>query len=284
MPQPALHLLLGRQQLARWAAVHDAPFDTADPTAANAFLHGTLAPDMGNFPGGSSELAHAVHTVRTADVTRALFDAAGTPAEMAFAWGWLSHVLADADIHPLINTAAARRSADGRLTLVEHVRVEVGIDVRFCCDAPLLEGVRLRPAFAAGTYGFLADVITGVLSLKVTPRQLSRMERGLIVFSHAALDFARGGARHLCWAETGPRPSLPAALVWHTATRISPAESVVHAYLNPHAPDEDLTRSVEAAISRVHAAFHRYERTGLHDLPQYDLEDGTLAEEARDVA
>jgi hypothetical protein len=284
MPQPALHLLLGRQQLARWAAAHDAPFDTADPTAANAFLHGTLAPDMGNFPGGSSELAHAVHTVRTADVTRALFRAATTQAQTAFAWGWLSHVLADAEIHPLINAAALQRTANGQLTLIEHVRVEVGIDVRFCCDTPLLDGVRLRPAFFAKTYGFLADVIADVLRQRVTPRQLSRMERGLIVFSHAALDFARGGARRLCWAETGPRPSLPAALVWHAATRISPAESVVHAYLNPHAPDEELTRSVEDAIRRVHAAFHRYERTGLHDLPQYDLEDGTLAQEARDVA
>jgi hypothetical protein len=284
MPQPALHLLLGRQQLARWSETGRAPFDVHDAAASNAFLHGTLAPDMGNFPGGDSALAHAVHTRRTGDVVRALFDAAVTRAETAFAWGWLSHVLADAWIHPLVNAAAAAHAHDGRATLREHVRVEVGLDVRLCCVDPALEGVRLRRAFDREGYRFLARVLTDHVGVTVDGAQLARMERGLVLFSHAALDFARGGARVLCWSESAPRPALPAAVVWHAATRLSPRTSMVHAYLNPRVPDAALLGAVDRAIERVHADFAACERRGVDNLPSWNLEDGSVAGDARHVA
>lgn len=283
MPQPALHLLIGQQKLARWATSGSAPFDADDPSCVNAFLHGTLAPDMGNFPGGSSDLARAVHTRRTAEVVRALMDAAVTPAETAFTWGWLSHVLADIEIHPLVNAAATTHGA-GRLKLSEHVRVEVGIDVWFCCADSLLDGVRLRPAFDRAGYSFLRDVLRRELRVPVTAAQLVKMERGLILFSHAALRFARGAARQLCWGQDGPRPKLGDAIVWHAATRVSPADSVVHAYLKPHRPDAALVDATRHAIDRVHAQFHHYERTGLDGLPSVNLEDGSRLERARNVA
>jgi hypothetical protein len=284
MPQPALHLLLGRQTLASWAQSGSAPFDVNDDRLANAFLHGTLAPDMGNFPGGMRAFAHAVHTQRTADVTRALFDAAQTPPESAFAWGWLSHVLADAAIHPLVNREAARHSANGAVTIVEHVRVEVGLDVWFCCGDDVLDGLRLRPAFDRNGYMFLARTLDPLLDVEVTAAQLAKMERGLILFSHAALDFARGGARRLSWGVEGPQPSVMASAVWHTATRFSRRESVVHAYLNPRVPEPALVQRVAHAIAQVHDSFHAYWRTGLDRLPSWNLEDGSLLPEARHVA
>lgn len=284
MPQPALHLLMGRQKLARWATTRGAPFDIEDPAAVNAFLHGTLAPDMGNFPGGSSELAHAVHTERTGDVVRGLMRAAVTPAETAFAWGWLSHVLADVEIHPLVNASALRRSHDSTLRLSEHVRVEVGMDVWFCCENPLLDGLRLRPAFDQRGYAFLRDVLNESLSVRVTTTQLTRMERGLMIFSHAALRFARGAARQLSWRRPGPRPTLGDRVVWHAATRISAADSVVHAYLKPYLPDDALIHETERAIARVHSQFHHCERAGLDELPSVNLEDGSLLEPVQNVA
>jgi hypothetical protein len=278
MPQPALHLLLARQTLARWDRERIAPFDTADERARNAFLHGSLAPDMGNFPGGRSDFAHTVHTVRTGRMQRALMDSAVTMEERAFAWGWLTHVIADVLVHPLVNEDAARRNG-GAASLVEHVRVEVGIDAWFCWQHASLAGLRLRPAFVGTGYGFLSRAIRNVLDMNVSAHQLVQMERGLMIFSHAALRFATSLARHLCWGEpaAGPTP-LSSAAVWHTASRLSPRNTVVHAYLNPHRPERPMLGRVDAALETYHTMLDALVVGGLRDLPDYNLEDGTIAD------
>lgn len=276
MPQPALHLLLARETLDRWKHTNQAPFDIADARASNAFLHGSLAPDMGNFPGGRVDYAHTVHTYRTADMQRALLDSAVTSEERAFAWGWLTHVLADVLVHPLINEDARRRNG-GRPSLVQHVRVEVGIDAWFCWQQPSLEGLRLRPAFARTGYGFLSRSISEVLEMNVGPRQLVQMERGLMLFSHAALRFATSLARHLCWGEVSAAPPpLPSAAVWHTVSRLSPRNTVVHAYLNPHLPEPALLQRVDAALEAFHPMLDGFVEGDLQQLPDYNLEDGTV--------
>lgn len=275
MPQPAIHLLLAREQLDRWAVRSNAPVDIGSARVRNAFLHGSLAPDMGSFPGGDRDLARAVHTRRTGDVVRALVGAARDEEERAFAWGWLSHVLADVTIHPLVNMRAA--TPDGTRRLVEHVRVEVGLDAWFCWQHPALDGVRLLPAFDATGYAFLADALLREVGRDVAGAQLVRMERGLIRFSHAAVHFARRVARRLCWGEQGPPVPLPSAALWHAASRLSPAGSTAHAYLNPRLPDADLIARTEKAIAHVHHTFAAYVAEGVDRLPDYNLEDGTLA-------
>lgn len=276
MPQPAIHLLLAREQLDRWAERHSAPVDLGSARVRNAFLHGSLAPDMGNFPGGDSGLARAVHTRRTGAVVRDLLEAARDERERAFAWGWLSHVLADAAIHPLVNMRAAAASTDRPPQLVEHVRVEVGLDAWFCWQHPALDGVRLLPAFDATGYRFLADVLTRGIGYDVRAPQLVRMERGLIRFSHAAVHFARRVARVLCWGDDGPPVPLPSAALWHAASRLSPVGTTAHAYLNPRMPDDDLIARTEAAIRQVHRTFDSYVAEGVDRLPDYNLEDGSL--------
>lgn len=278
MPQPALHLLLARQTLDRWRDRAFAPFDLGDSASINAFLHGSLAPDMGNFPGGSTALAHAVHTRRTGEMQRALFRSAITGPERAFAYGWLTHVIADALIHPLINDDAARRSTDGVATIREHVRVEVGIDVWFCWQHPALSGMRLEPAFDRTGYQFLADCLNDVASVDVTPARLAQMERGLVMFSHGALHFATTVGRRLCWEDGYQDVPLGSALVWHTALRLSPRNSLVNAYLSPHMPDADLVRLTQAAMSTFEITVDAYSANEAAPLADYNLEDGSITE------
>jgi hypothetical protein len=285
MPQPALHLLLARQTLERWRASSYAPFDTGDDDAVNAFLHGSLAPDMGNFPGGSRPLARLVHTSRTGEVQRALLARATTPTELAFAWGWLSHIIADVLIHPLINDDVDRRTNRRVPEIVEHVRVEVGIDVWFCWRHPALADLRLRPAFDRAGYRFLEDALNSVIGANVTPAQLVQMERGLIMFSHAALHFATTVARELCWrdAPLGCAP-LGSALLWRAATLFSPRNSVVNAYLNPHVPESRLVRRVESALHRFDTMLDDVIADRAEKLPNYDMEDGSVSVSDRRVA
>jgi hypothetical protein len=276
MPQPALHLLLARQTLERWRGLASPPFDLDDADAVNAFLHGSLAPDMGNFPGGSTALAHLVHTQRTGEVQRALFNMASTGPERAFAHGWLTHVIADALIHPLINADAARRTRDGQATIVEHVRVEVGIDVAFCWQHAALDGLRLLPAFDRISYQFLADTLNSVVAADVSPARLAQMERGLVMFSHGALHFATSVARQLCWQEGGDRVPLGSTFLWHTALRLSPRDSLVNAYLRPHVPDPQLLTRTENAVRTFEAMLDEFVADKAESLPDYNLEDGTI--------
>ena len=276
MPQPALHLLLARQTIERWRARADWPFDLDDAESVNAFHHGCLAPDMGNFPGGSRALAHVVHTRRTGEVQRTLFRFARSGTERAFACGWLTHVVADALIHPLINADAARRAHDGTATTVEHVRVEVGIDVAFCWQHPALNGLRLRPAFDRTGYRFLADTLNTVAQADVTPAHLAQMERGLVMFSHGALHFASTVARQLCWQEGDHPVPLGSVLLWHTALRLSPRDSLVNAYLLPHVPDPQLVARTENAVRAFETMVDEFVADEAESLPDYNLEDGTI--------
>ena len=283
MPQPALHLLLAMQTVERWRSSPDAPFDVHDDAAVNAFLHGSLAPDMGNFPGGNAALARLVHTRRTGDLCRVLLARAVTQQELAFACGWLAHIIADVLVHPLVNDEVDRRHR--RVAeLVEHVRVEVGIDVWFCWQHPALQALRLRPAFDRAGYLFLADTLHAVLNANVTPAQLAHMERGLIIFSHGALHFATTVARQLCWRDTTARVPLGSALLWHTASVFSPHNSVVNAYLTPHVPEPRLIRRVEAALRTFDTMLDASITDDAETLPKYDLEDGTITRTARRVA
>lgn len=278
MPQPALHLLLARQTLDRWRSRGSAPFDLDSAVAVNAYLHGSLGPDMGNFPGGSTQLARLVHNRRTGDVVRALLATATSEAEHAYALGWLSHVIADVLIHPLVNDVATTLTPGAGYTIRDHVRVEVGLDVRFCCDALTLEGLRLVPLFDRAGYTTLAGALNNVASVDVTPAQLVHMERGLMMFSHAALHFARSVARQLCWREdVGVRAPLGSTIVWHIASALTPRTSVVNAYLNPLMPTTALADRTAAAIAKFDADYEATVADGAASLPNFNLEDGTIS-------
>ena len=103
------------------------------PVQHAAFLAGSVAPDLGFFPGGPSAFSHRVHHQHTADLVRSLLAAAEDEIEAAFAAGWALHVCTDVTTHPVVNRRAddlrqeRSRQPPSRLDLW-HKRVEWGMD------------------------------------------------------------------------------------------------------------------------------------------------------------
>jgi hypothetical protein len=141
MPGVALHFVLADRVLNRWRTDHGAeapPFDVADPSVLNAFYHGAVGPDLGYFPGGYQVLSDLAHCVRPAHLVRQLLCFARTDRQRAFALGWMTHVLADQTIHPVIGRAVGEllhgrrdRFVDGSAHPIAHLRVENGLDAWF---------------------------------------------------------------------------------------------------------------------------------------------------------
>lgn len=132
MPGPALPFLLATIVYARWERTPvAAPFEPC-PAVRSAFLHGSLGPDMGYFPGADPMLAELAHHARTGMFCRALVHEAETDLARAFAWGWVTHVLADVAVHPLVNDACGELLLGRRTPLwgpdvaTAHLRVETG--------------------------------------------------------------------------------------------------------------------------------------------------------------
>lgn len=280
MPQPALHLFISDLTLRRWRDLpHLAPFDTTDDDAVNAFHHGCLGPDYGLFPGGDAGLAAVSHTGHTGVLLRSLMDRAVTPAQRAFAYGWLTHTLADVAIHPLINGAAADLAGGARHTLADHIRVEVGVDVHFVWQNATLQNLRMRPAFDRDGFAFFADAVRTTHAYAVTTAQLVQMQRGMLHFTRAALHFTTSLARDLCWegkSVTGHSNPGTAAL-WHVLTAVSSRRSTVHAWLNPVRPAAWLAADVAAALVTLQRSIDMHVATGLRDVPDYNLETGGIA-------
>lgn len=287
MPQPALHILLGDAVLRHWRRTGGGPVDTRSGRVRNAFLAGTLGPDFGLFPGGDPRVSAIAHRRRTGELLRALLAGARTAEQEAFAWGWLTHVLADVAIHPLVNRAAAQRAeAEGRLyTLHDHVSVEVGVDAWFGWRHRRLARIPLRPAFDRSGFDFVVRAYRETHACDVTPAALVAMQRGMLRFTRLAIFFATSVARDLCWGEGDDAgPPLAATLAWHTALACSGRSSTVHAYLKPVRPEPWLVNEVAAAMRRLDADVDAHVAARLRDLPDYDLERGGLVEGGRRVA
>ena len=103
-----------------------------DALLLTAFQAGSVAPDIGFFPGGPRHLSHRIHHERTGYFARHLLALSRTPAEEAFAAGWALHLYTDIRIHPLINeevalAAAGSGALSGRFDLW-HKSLEWGLD------------------------------------------------------------------------------------------------------------------------------------------------------------
>lgn len=158
MPAPALHYLLALGVYRRWERTPlAAPFEPA-AAARDAFLHGALGPDMGYFPGADPMLAELAHHARTGAFCRALVHEAETDLQRAFAWGWVTHVLGDVAIHPLVNDACGELLLGRRTPLwgpevaIAHLRVETGLDAAYHARHPEAARFRSLPPLAPGLF------------------------------------------------------------------------------------------------------------------------------------
>jgi hypothetical protein len=277
MPQPGVHLMLADATLQHWRANLMAPFDMREQVSRDAFLLGALGPDMGLYPGGDTAFSQLAHRRRTTELLFALLSRAQTSRQRAFCWGWLTHILADVGVHPLVNEAATLHArASGCSEIVEHVRTEVGLDVWFAQHFTVT--MPARPPFVASEMAFIADAYRAVHAYHVSTQQLHLMQHGALHFTRLALHFARAVAPQMCWNEIDQREPVPAAaaLLWRVASSFGGADSVVRAYLNPRIPEAWLLYGVTSVTRTFAADACAVIARGLHTLPEYDLEDGTV--------
>jgi hypothetical protein len=197
---------------------------------------------MGYFPSGNAALSHLLHGGPTGRLNQRLVASAASATQLAYSLGWLTHVLADALVHPLVNRAAALSGiADLRLA---HIRVEVGLDVSIARGMSGLRQLRVRNALESADMTFLRRSLADVLGFDIGDAELLQMHRGITRFVKPCLAFATTLAPDLCWGE---RPAQREASVLHDV-----AWRMVHYHV----------------------------RSGLEDLPDYDLESGEVAERA----
>ena len=283
MPHPVLHVCLALEALDRWRSDPAcAPFPVDAPGVENHMLHGALAPDMGFFPGCDGRLSQLFHTGGSSSMARTLLALSQSPRDLAFTWGWISHVLADVEIHPHINAAAVdllhaegQRSPSHGARRQAHVRVEAGVDAWYFASASRLRRTRLAHAFDARGIELPSRAFSITYDATFPCRRLLSFHRNVTIHYNAYLRLAALIAAEF---EAGVRRPLRLSHVRAIATRVLDRRSTAFGFLEPVAPAEPLLARVHTAIAQFHARLSRLASNGIDDLMDYNLETGAIAQ------
>jgi Zinc dependent phospholipase C len=289
MPGPAIHLLAALDVL-RALETGPGPFPVDDSACRNAFLCGSLGPDMGYCPGGDRFLSDLAHYVRSGELARNLVRSAQTPCQRAFAWGWVSHILVDVRGHPLINHGSAEHLLGDRNLSVSyeedpatHVLVESGLDAIWSVTDPRASALVLRTAWDAGSVSALVRGFEGAYA--------APFHASLMLTSHRAS--LRGtpwfmllnrihGARWL-------RRKLPLRDRLFQWFALAPAQffsgysgqgSLLRAITHSVRPASWLVDAAGELLRQHPAEFLAHFKTGLEELPDYNLDIGVVEEPA----
>jgi hypothetical protein len=284
MPGVALHLLVAQRSLeALRASGEGTSFDLADPVSINAFHQGAIGPDLGYFPGGYRPLSDLAHCVRTGALTRALIRRARSPTEHAFAWGWLSHVLADREIHPWIGcgvgealTGRRDHFVDGSSRPLEHLRVEMGVDAAFAVRDADLRATTLHPIFDEDNVGFLVGAYAGTYGVAIPDHRFlaSHQATGLRAGQGLAMMGVIGA---LMQDQSGSVMLDGVRWLLRRAYDTAPLRGNALAYMTPIRPARWLLSAISRAVARLPAAFMRLHRSGAVTLADHNLDTGRLS-------
>lgn len=288
MPHVAVHLDLAERVLADWRD-HPAraPVDPHAPGVRNALLSGAIAPDAGFNPGADRLLSDLAHRVRTARWPEAVLERGETEAERAYGWGWLTHVLADAALHPLVNRAAAEMLGRDRILsdMAQrwgHARAELAMDTRLHARDSGLARIRLRPVFGRRSRGRLQEAFEVVYGPGVTGATILRAHRltslsvGVQLVAgraHAAAD--RGGS-------VGGRVArLGVGVVEALGRRGLPDPHFLRAYIDRDPPPAWLATRFDAYPEELIERLGMVVRGGTGTLADHDLGTGHVIDECR---
>lgn len=286
MPNVTLHLVLADRVLDVWTrSPARAPFEPDDRAAVNAFRQGALGPDIGYFPGSDPFLSDLAHYVRSGDLTRALVGAARNSRERAYAWGWATHVVADAEIHPLVGEAVGHllQGRRGRFVGISddrtsHVRVEVGLDAAYAARHP---GQRVRtgePVFNRDTISYLGRAYRETYALEVDPALLMASHATATRMANRALGaigvLGTAQAAEEAVPVRGARWALEQALA--VVREGLDQESMLLAFLNPVRPVDWLLDEVDEISEGFPDRFGRVYPDGIDELPNYNLDTGRI--------
>lgn len=285
MPNIATHLLLAGRVLRRWAAPGaDAPFPLHDARARGAFLHGALSPDAGYFPRGDRLFSELAHLARTGDLARALVEEAHTSAQRAHAWGWLTHLLGDLAIHPLVNAAHGERVHGSRARPVTstddeagHMRLEYGLDAALFAAFPEVEAMEVGAAPGAEDLGHVERAYRRVYGWSPTTAWMAA--------AHRVTGRMTRLSRLVNLAFTAPASRCPLHALLHLGTRpVAPPRpwlpgrwnrsSGVLAVLSPFRPPAWLVDETAATVDGFGAWVDGLRGAELRELGNHDLVSG----------
>ncbi len=279
MPCATVHLLVADLAWDHWSNGVTPPFSLTESNR-DAFLHGSLAPDLGFVPGVDRIVSELAHYHRPADLARAIMSAATTERNRAFAWGWVAHVVGDVEIHPIVGKAVGEQvhgTRDHRMNAAEdvetHVSVEVGLDILVRSRNPSISPPPGRPFFDERSIGWVGDALTGAYGVGWPASELARWHQTAVAKTRRwplALDLlARGGGE---W-RTGRRP-LAGALFGGLSAVVSRG-TPIRGFLRPRKPALWFVEAFDRAVDRVLADVDRLAQAGdLSDLPNRNLESG----------
>ena len=278
MPAMTLHRILADRALDRlpasWVGI-----PRWDRRTRSAFYCGAIGPDLGYLPGGDRFLSDLSHTHRTTDLLRALLRGARSRIQTAFALGWLTHILADERVHPLINYGVGEaRTGDrsvfipGAMDPVTHLRVEMGLDAHFARRERTARGRLVRSV----VLGFedarwIASAYRTVYDLPVDPARVLLCLRGSCRMASGCSIASWGfAAYHRTPAPAGTRR------VWRSLKW-----GLTRAFLKPLRPTDWLAREVAAVVDGFGDAFEvEFETLGVR--PNFNLDTGRLESDEHD--
>ena len=274
MPQPILHLHLAERA---WTELADqGRFVTVEER--NAFLQGSLGPDLGFFPGSSPQLSRPVHHYRTADMLRALLANAQSEIERAYAWGWATHFLADALLHPIIDSWCAdpkNHLPDCSDPLRLHVRLELGLDIQHIRSVESRRFFPFRRCFNKESIEFVRCAYQQTYNVQHEARTLLAATRNAahLAFRLHTLQTVLAYDLSRRTVALGPHRLLIKSLQGITALA-GRRETVIGAFLSPISPPRHLLAAIDEALDQFLPWFAHSYQSELALLPNLDLDTG----------
>lgn len=260
-----------------------APVDPGRPEVRHAFLHGALAPDSGFVPGTDRSVSEFAHYVRPADLTRALLAEARSPADEAFAWGWLHHVLVDVELHPLVGRGVGEllhgdreRRVDAMEDEAVHVALEVGLDVRVLEEYPAPLPPR-GPHFSEVSVLHLGRALRRTYGVEMTPRRLldeHRRASQMVAWWPRILRVVSAG-RGL---GSGPREHPLLSRVLSVASRPFPEKTAPRGFLGALPPAGWILEEFDEAARGFPGRFQALVEGGVDAFENRNLETGVVTE------
>jgi Zinc dependent phospholipase C len=288
MPGAALHLFYAHRALQRWRLEPSfAASGLHDPRVVEAFLQGAVAPDMGYFCPGTRPISDLTHRSRCADLAREMVQRAATPLQRAFAWGWVTHLLADVAVHPLINRATAELVGAGSsrpLTAAErpasHLRVELGLDAYLQARHPELRHCGFGAALTIPELGFLFEAYRRTHGEAIDAGDVARAYRAMLRLTPLLLALGRvtgvtQGVRRRLGSTTGAGAATTAGAGGEEAGEGRLA--VIRSFVTHVSPRPWLVRAVRECTRTFGEGFLAHQLSALRDLENLDLDTGGRA-------
>ena len=287
MPCATIHLRLAGSAWTAWEDGRLAPPFSLDAGTRDAFLHGSLAPDLGFVPGVERLVSDLAHYHRPADLARAVMAEAGTEREHAFAWGWVAHVLGDVALHPEVGRAVGEelyRDRTRRVNAVEdvetHVSIEVGLDAQVLSAHGDTPAPPARPFFDGRSAGLLVNALRKVYGLTLSPERLASWHRTAVIRTRRWPAALRALSRAY--------PLVPGSRVsrvdpWRPTLRVlrlfARRGTAASGFFRPRPAPGWLLESVQAEARTFPARLAPFLERGLLTLENRNLESGDLETE-----